>query len=167
MRILTLYLCLLLIAHTPASAIFSEFVLIEEEGDFRGDLKGKPILCVNQKNPAFVDVKIPYESEGQAYWLVVANRALKLEEMCFRGTAWGDEMPKYLSQFVKLGKPVAFWGAEAKFIEFTILKSDLSRTFVYKDFDSVVDDGGYYYTFCLAKQKVEQVVPPKSDRAGG
>ena len=161
---------------SSASAIFSQFLILDEDS-YKGETaKYRPSLKVNEKNPNFIDVRIPHHDDGQSYWLVVATEALPDEKLEFRGIVWGNALHKEIQSIARLGESVDLWETPPKrrgFIDFTIHKDLLPRCYVYNDYEFDLDDGGFYYTYKLSKHKVEQVgagqpaTRPQSDSEGG
>ena len=118
----------------------------------------KPSLRVNAKDPRFVDVRIPFRKGAKAYWLVTTTKPLAGKDLNFRSIAWGQALPEHIQSFVRLAESIdrlARPQAGRGFIEFTIRKDFLSHCYVYHDYERMVLDGGYYYTFDLSKHEVE------------
>ncbi|WAC18645.1 hypothetical protein OVA24_15540 [Luteolibacter sp. SL250] len=142
----------------PAHAIFSQFMVLHEDS-YRGEhAKYRPTLRVNEKDPDFIDVRIPYVDDGLSYWLVVANESIETKKLEFRSIVWGEAPPKYVQSVARLGESTYLWESPPKrrgFIDFTIRKEILDRCYVYHDYDFPLDDGGFYYTYHLSKHKIQ------------
>ena len=160
MRTLTLVILSLVLSIKSASANFSQFLILDGKSYEGSTAKYRPSLKVNEKNPEFIDVRIPHHDDGQSYWLVVATESLPDEKLEFRAIVWGDALPKRIQSIARLGESVNLWDSPPKrigFIDFTIHKDLLGRCYVYHDYDFALDDGGFYYTYNLSKHKVEAV----------
>ena len=169
MKILFFSLFCILALLTSAHAIFSQFVILNSESYQGHHEKYRPSLKVNLKNPDFIDVRIPFRNDGLGYWLIVASRKLPNSELDFRLIAWDGEIYEEIESFVRLEESHKLGGSDFKdkgYLEFTLHKDILKRCYVYHDYDSPVDDGGFYYTYDLSKHKIEQSAAHKSDPRG-
>ena len=158
MRSITFAILSLALSISPASAIFSQFVILDDKSYEGATAKYRPSLKVNEKDPDFIDVRIPHHDDGKSYWLVVATESLSDEKLEFRSIVLGDGISKKIQSIARLGESVDLWVSPPKkrgFIDFTIHKDLLARCYVYHDYDVSLDDGGFYYTYNLSKHKVE------------
>ena len=162
-KALLLTLSLVGLSFSPAAAIISEFRILDGSGYEDVHAKYKPTIKENEKNPLFVDVRVPFIEDSRAYWLVTASKPLDGKKLNFRSIAWGDSPPEYIQSFVRLGESLDLDERPPKrrgYIEFTVSKKLLPLCYIYHDYESIVDDGFFYYTYDLSKHKVEQGAAP-------
>ena len=154
-----LFISLILIQYSCAMTSFFEVITPK-----KSDLKYKsyhPEITQNSQNEDLVDVKITWVDDGKSYWLVVASKELDEKSLNFRRLIGGAGYAKSsnLLVFSPLGRNGKFveWAFEEtpNFIEFTLHKSLLARSYIYHDFSNpFTSDGGIYYTVKLADYKV-------------
>ena len=146
--IASLYLTLSL----PTFAFFSSHVIITPK-NVSEHKEYKIWLYCDKDDPEMVNIILPFHAGMKKYWLISSNRELTDKELIFRDLIWRSYKPppRYITQVVPISPPrddedKAVKGA---FIKLKLKKTILSKSYIYHDFDTPVDDGGYYRTYRL------------------
>lgn len=107
----------------------------------------KPVLTMSQNEDQSILVSIPLDQtkQHQQYWLIRCKNPVTVEQMDFRKVIWGlEERPD-----VEKVKKIVLTESQ-KALTVTIPASEITRTYIYRDYSHVgTIDGGYYYCFDL------------------
>lgn len=133
---------------------FSQFVVVTP--DLEGHEEFQPWLYQDWKDQDFVTVIFPYHAGDLAYWLIHANLPLSDEELNFRPYVWQPSLalPKKLSSITRLSNESGTDPKFENFLKLRIRKSDLANYYVYYDFVSPVDGGGFFRAFRLSSYPI-------------
>jgi hypothetical protein len=154
---------------------------------YKAYISTNPVLTIAESNTNTVTVTIPLKDtkQHQQYWLIRCKTPIEKGKMDFRQYVWEhkrykqwvqrieqDERltPEARSELIK-NHPLKSRndvetieslnvGKEDTDIVLAIPESEIDRTYVYRDYPSMIVDGGYYYCFDIPayykKQKAEQ-----------
>ena len=135
-----------------------------------------PVLKISSIDQGTLLLKIPFlgtRQTSQKYWKIVCTSPLKENQLNFRDYVWEYEDRKGWIQMIKDHEKLSK-AAKAELIKkhgalksrsdveeiellnkgnsniaIKIPKSEIERTYIYRDYPSMVMDGGYYYCFDL------------------
>jgi hypothetical protein len=134
-----------------------------------------PVLAIAPADNNTFIITIPLEGlrQHQQYWVIRCKSSISEQQMNFRDYVWEYERHKDWIQGIENNERLSK-EAKAKLIRehgtlksridveaieylspskvsgnivLKILESEIERTYVYKDYPSMVADGGYYYCF--------------------
>ncbi|OVE73562.1 hypothetical protein BVX94_03620 [bacterium B17] len=157
----TITILLLALLASTAHARFSEFVLVtpgfENPRRYKAYISTNPVLTIVESNTNTFTVTIPLKDtkQHQQYWVIRCKTAIDKEKMDFRQFVWGVDKRSDIekSEVIRL-KP------DQKSATLKIAIDAMNRTYIYRDYPTMVRDGGYYYCFDLPayykKQQAEQ-----------
>ena len=148
MNLYTLLLSLFLSSQVSGS--FSEHIILSPKADAKHS-SFQPKLSVNSNNPNFIDIEIPY-NENKSYWVITASKQLLNVELEFRWSIWNNKASDNILQVAPLKQTKK---KDTYVINLTIHKDQLQKTYVYYDYETIVKDGGYYYTYDFSKYQLQ------------
>ena len=157
----TITIFLLAFFASTAHARFSEFVLVtpgvENPERYKAYISTNPVITIVETNTNTFTVTIPLKDtkQHQQYWVIRCKSAVAKEKMDFRQFVWGVDKRSDIekSEIIRL-KP------DQKAVTLQVAADAIHRTYIYRDYPTMVMDGGFYYCFDLPayykKQEAEQ-----------
>ena len=155
-------LLLLTFLSSTAHAQFAKFVHVapgieKEHSSSAYSISTNPVLTIAQSDTNTFTVTIPLKGakQHQQYWVIRCKSTSDKEKLDFRQFVWGIGKRSDIeeSEVIQL-KP------DQESVTVQIAADAIHRTYIYRDYSTMVIDGGYYYCFDLPayyrKQKAEQ-----------
>lgn len=150
----------LTVTSPDARAQFSAFADVNSMNESKHGIKVEVAARKNQQH--IYRIKTPMVGGSKRCWLIVCKKKLGAKQQNFRDYIWTGESKKsdvLLKAQLTLEKGIdvqyslhrdLFEPPKELYIEFTLHKDLVSRSYVYIDFPRPVLDGGYYYAIDLA-----------------
>jgi len=139
---------------TEASfAQVSAFVVITPENEAEHSFQIQVETVPERKNYSRVRVIGPIDGRRQA-WVIVCKEYVNASGQNFRNYLWYRGVNKNIQRVRRLHpgqtRPNGFTAQEHEYVEVDLPRDQIRRAYIYIDYPSEVDDGGYYYSIDLA-----------------
>lgn len=144
-------------------AFFSEHAIITPK-NLKMHEDFKIWLYCTENDPDMINVVLPFHEGDQKYWLFSCSRELSDKELNFRKIIWlsHNPIPDYVLGIAPIAPILDGSGKvpAGSFIRLKIRKALLPTTYIYQDFETGVDDGGWYRTYKISSFPIGTGVDP-------